>query len=213
MSLLFRADLLGHPLHVLEIRGRAAFLAHEIGAAAGHGDNGNRLIDVLMHAWATAFEEDEDLAFLDGRDLARVRRETGVPYRQGRVLVLFPRGVEKALDRSDARYAGILREHLERVVYPRVAEFYVSRSATRAPAPQEATSGAPRVNDVRGTLERLAFERRVRRYEAIRRFAELLRSNGRDPEAWLNLERVALETLLGRAIDPETEAVRCAMGR
>ncbi len=208
MSLLFRADLLGHPLHVLEIRGRAAFLAHEIGAAAGHGDHGNRLLDVLLHVWATAFEEDEDLAFLDGRDLARVRRETGLPYRQGRVLVLFPRGVEKALDRSDARYAGILREHLERVVYPRVAEFYVSRSATRAPAPQEAPPGASRANDLRGTLERLAFERRVRRYEAIRRFAELLRTNGRDPDAWLNLERVALETLLGRAIDPETEAVR-----
>jgi hypothetical protein len=124
------------------------------------------------------------------------------------VLVLFPRGVEKALDRSDARYAGILREHLERVVYPRVAEFYVSRSTARASAPSDSTHGSPRAQDVRGTLERLAFERRVRRYEAIRRFAELLRSNGRDPEAWLNLERVALETLLGRAIDPETEAVR-----
>src|SRR5947207_2761162 len=52
VSLTYTTRFLDSPVHVLELRGRTAFLAHEVGAAAGYAEDGDRFLQMLTTEWA-----------------------------------------------------------------------------------------------------------------------------------------------------------------
>lgn len=208
MSLLFKTEFLGHPLHVLDIRGRAAFFALELGAAAGHRDGGDRFVTLLTREWAELLDDDDDVAFLTAREFARVRTETGLPLTARGRLVLFAPGVRKALAKSEARLARPLQTFLDEAVYPQVATSGpVGEAKARCPS-EPGPSLAPAPVPVDRAAEREAFVRRGTEYLALRRYAHLEFVHRKDVDVYLLLERLAVEALLGRGLwaDPDPTA-------
>lgn len=117
MSLLFDARFRDTPLHVLELRGRPAFFAHEVGTAAGYAD-GADFVGRITREWAGSLDDDDDVAFLTPRELRTLHREVPDAQATTRTLVLFSPGVEKTLARSHARHARPLRDFLAGVRCP-----------------------------------------------------------------------------------------------
>ncbi len=210
VSLLFKADFLGHPIHVLEIRGRVAFFLPEIGAAAGHLFGGERFVMQVTREWAGALEDDHDVAILTRREFERAKRETGLPLSTRESLVLFAPGVRKALAKSNARHASLLQGFLDEEVYPRI----VPQEAACCPelvadAGEQAMSEAsPPSPDP----ECAAFARRCTEYLALRRYAGLLMVHRNDVNGYLSIERLAVEALLGHGLwnDPAAAAAQVA---
>lgn len=205
VSLLFKTKFLGHTLHVLDIRGRVAFIAAEMGVAAGHLFGGDRFLTQLTREWAELLEDDDDVAFLTGRESERVRREAGLSLSTRERLVLFAPGVRKALAKSNARLAAELQRFLDEDVYPRVA----AEKAIRDPDERGAngsSNGSPTTPPPRSVMslepavESEAFVRRCTEYVAVRRFANLLLVHRQDLDAYLLLERYAVEALLGHPL-------------
>lgn len=126
MCLLFQAGFDGHPIHVLHLRGRVAFLAIELGAAAGYEEDGQRFVDQLVREWAPSLDEDDDVAQLTGKELEALRRDLPALPPTPSLLVLFATGAVTSLLRSRARFArGLVRflhdEVLSRVLTVRPA--------------------------------------------------------------------------------------------
>lgn len=147
MSLLFRESFFSSPLHVLHIRGRTAFLALEIGAAAGHSDGGQGFVDLLTREWAADFDEDNDVAQLVGAELDALKREVPLPPTTTMALVLFPTGVERALQRSRARNARSLLGYIHATILSRVISLSVrddDDSSGGAPAEAPPPAGLPK---------------------------------------------------------------------
>ncbi|MFN7144985.1 MAG: hypothetical protein ACK4YP_14505, partial [Myxococcota bacterium] len=97
--------------------GRPAFLAHEVGAAAGYLD-ATDFVDRIAREWGASLEDDDDIGFLTPRELRAVHRELPDVPADDRTLVLFASGVDKTLARSHARHARPLREFLAGVRCP-----------------------------------------------------------------------------------------------
>lgn len=147
MSLLFRESFFSSPLHVLHIRGRTAFLALEIGAAAGHSDGGQGFVDLLTREWAADFDEDNDVAQLVGAELDTLKREVALPPTTTMALVLFPTGVERALQRSRARNARSLLGYIHATILSRVISLSArddDDSSGGAPAEAPPPAGLPK---------------------------------------------------------------------
>lgn len=123
MSVLFTVPFEGTTIHVLHLRGRVAFLARELGQAAGHNDNGQAFVTLICREWGASFEEDDDIAQLVGQELDTLKREVPLPADTTTALVLFPSGVDRALERSRARHATSLRGFLHSQVLSRVVTF------------------------------------------------------------------------------------------
>lgn len=120
MSLLFTVPFNGVTVHVLHVRNRTAFLARELGEAAGHADGGQPFLDLMVHEWAPSLDEDDDVAQLVGAELEAIKREVPLPQNTTMALVLFATGAERALLRSHARYARSLVGFLHAEVLSRV---------------------------------------------------------------------------------------------
>lgn len=125
MSLLFDVRFRESPLHVLELRGRPAFLAREIGAAAGYLDAAD-FVDTITREWGASLEDDDDLGFLTPRELRAFHRELPDVPVNDRTLVLFAPGVDKTLARSHARHARPLRTFLAGVRCPALPQIRAS---------------------------------------------------------------------------------------
>lgn len=157
MSVLFRETFNGVAFHVLQIRNRTAFLALELGAAAGFSDGGQGFVDLITREWAASFDEDDDLAQLVGAELETLTREVPLPPTTTMALVLFPTGVERALQRSHARYSRSLLGFIHAKVLSRVISLGAGRdedegqSGAPATAPPP-TSGAKRTSARSPTL-------------------------------------------------------------
>ncbi len=212
MSLLFKADFLGHPIHVLEIRGRVAFFLPEIGAAAGHLFGGERFVMQVTREWAGALEDDHDVAILTRREFERAKRETGLPLSTRESLVLFAPGVRKALAKSNARHASLLQGFLDEEVYPRLVplEAACGPELVTDAGEQAMSEAAPTPSD--SAPECAAFARRCTEYLALRRYAGLLIVHRGDVNGYLSVERLAVEALLGHGLwnDPAATVAQVA---
>jgi hypothetical protein len=120
MSVLFKEPFNGVTIHVLQIRNRPAFLARELGMAAGHSDDGQTFVDLIVHEWAASLDEDDDVAQIVGSELDAIKREVPLPENTTMALVLFATGAERALLRSHARYSRSLIGFLHADVLSRV---------------------------------------------------------------------------------------------
>lgn len=135
MSVLFTATFDGHPINVLQLRGRCAFLAHELGVAAGYSGDGQRFVDQIVNEWAASLDEDDDLAQVVGKELGVLVREVPLPPTTTSALVLFPTGAERALLRSHVRSSRALVCFLHDEVLSRVIAF------NRANTPAQGRTG------------------------------------------------------------------------
>lgn len=206
MYLLFRAAFDIHPIHVLHVRGRPAFLASELGAAAGHCEDGATFLDLVTGDLAPSLDEDDDVAQLTAIELAALRRE--VPVVGDSVLVLFRSGAEKALARSGARHANAVLAFLRRQVFPRVGQAQCPEGQGES---QPFAANAPMVGEdappsLRTTLvvvsgRSLTPQERQTAYDAICDLSDRLAGVHEIGDAlWAALQIEAVETLLGRPL-------------
>jgi hypothetical protein len=211
-------------VHVLHLRGRTAFLATELGAAAGYGEGGRRFVDLIIHEWAPSLEEDDDVAQITGPELAALRREVPLPENATLALVLFRTGAERTLMRADAKFAKPLLGFLYKDVLSRVVTL---RAEAPEPAPDAAAPSGdsagpdgggspppppPRVpfwdlaacDHAATDLRRAEITGAVLRYRAINRLAYELSKDGFLTEGAANDLRVeAVEELIGRRLRTE----------
>lgn len=234
MSVLFTAFFNDHPITVLQIRGRTAFLAYELGIAAGYEDDGQRFVNQVVREWAVSLDEDDDVAQLVGNELGVLKREVPLPPNTTTALVLFPTGAERCLVRSHARAARKLVCFLHDEVLSRVIAFNHANTPARGgtddgapPAPM------PPPTPIRSALERAmarsepptpktplrraveqfnaaanrldSIDRRKDHYREMIRLAETLRADDLiTAEQCAGLRVEAVEELLGRPL-------RCAL--
>jgi hypothetical protein len=223
MSLLFTFD--GHPLHVLHLRGRSAFIAAELGAAAGYGDDaGQRFVDLICRDWARSFEEDDDIAQVVGAELEAIKREVGLPATTKMLLVLFPSGAERALVLSRSRVSRSLIGFVHAVALARILTFPHGEPADETgdsegdegsehpqSAPAQPREKAP--EDRKGVLlEALAKLREVSNklkgpawraqvyVEIVLLASDLLESGCISQDQWAALRVEAVEELIGRPL-------------
>ncbi len=228
MSVLFTAFFNEHPITVLQIRGRPAFLAHELGVAAGYADDGQRFVDQIVREWAASLDEDDDIAQVVGNELGVLKREVPLPPTTTTALVLFPTGAERCLVRSHARAARKLVCFLHDEVLSRVIAFNHANTQARggtddrSPPPaappirrsttlQDVMRGAPppakspmkeAAEKLNAAVKRLnAIDRRKEHYREMIRLAETLRADGLiTMDQWAALRVEAVEELLGRPL-------------
>jgi hypothetical protein len=212
---MFKTEFNGQPIHVLQVRGRTAFLAQEIGAAAGYAEGGRRFVQLIVHEWAASLDEDDDIAQITGAELAAIRREVPLPETATVALVLFTFGVERTLTRADARYAKPLLGFLHKDVLSRVISLAAEPTpkATRdddsdgdsgptaPPPPAGSLWDVVGMMRVTTGLRQLEVTSRLLRYHGVRRLgAKLLDEGMIDEGTAADLEVEALEVLLGRPL-------------
>lgn len=164
MSVLFAITFLEFTLHVCQLRGRPAFIAREIGHAAGYSDDGQPFIDLICREWPASLDDDEHVAAISGAELDMLKRELTLPEESATLLVLFWPGVMVTLLRSRARNARKLIGFLLRNVSTR-AEAMIAGCwfddedpgqggapvAPQPTSPPAAPSPAPSLVDVQAT--------------------------------------------------------------
>ncbi len=198
MSVLFTVLFETSTIHVLQIRGRTAFVARNLGQAAGYSDGGQGFIDLIVREWAASFEEDDDIAQITGADLDVLKREVPLPDDTNMELVLFASGIDLALTRSRARNARSLLGFLHSAVLSQVHSLYGAidpddgnqggaPAAPQAPLAEEAPSPCPQA---RPTLRVTSVERVVDmiQQDLVGHFADI-DSEGRSVE--ITVERVS----------------------
>lgn len=228
MSLVFTAHYDGHPISVLELRGRVAFLPHELGVAAGYIGDGQRFVDQVVHEWAESLDDDDDIAQVVGKELDALKREVPIPPSAHSAIVLFPSGAERCLLRSRARCSRDLIRFLHDDVLSRVVAYNHANTPARGfspgddPAPprvvplgpksalQRAMHGdTPKKSLLQEALDRLTAanrklgDRAARqdRYREMIRLASDLRAEAMiSDEQWAALRVEAVEELLGRGL-------------
>ena len=218
MSVRLAATFDAHPIHVLEVRGRPAFIPCELAIAAGYQEEGRRFLDQIFHDWAAGLDEDDDLAQLTPAELDGVRRDLPEMSDTKLGVVLFATGAERCLRRARARRAQALLEFVQTTLLPRFDEL------TEEPEPETAPSGygstalaavirgdtkrAPTtaLQDALAKLKGLGgqirkVEGRSVGYRALVELAEALREDHVvTHEEWGALRVEAVEHLLGRGL-------------
>ena len=229
MSVLFTAHFDGHPITVLQIRGRTAFLAMELGVAAGYTGDGQRFVDQIVHEWAPSLDEDDDVAQVVGKDLAVLKREVPLPPSTSTALVLFPTGAERCLLRSHARCSRDLVCFLHDEILSRVIAFNHANTPARGRSTDEGGS-SPMPGDVPNTLagalaEAIAGARRPASGGVLLEAADKLKALGkhiqlaRRKETYREIIRLAEDLREEGLIDTEqwaalrVEAVEDLLGR
>ena len=211
-------------VHVLHLRGRTAFLATELGAAAGYGEGGRRFVDLIIHEWAPSLDEDDDIAQITGPELAALRREVPLPKNATLALVLFRTGAERTLMRADAKFAKPLLGFLYKEVLSRVVTL-AEEAPKAAAAPDDAddddtddtegdsteapTAAPPRArlwdlaacDHASAQLRRVEISAALVRYHAVLRLTEQLVEDGFiDEGTAADLKVEAVEVILGRPL-------------
>lgn len=143
MSVLFTVPVppSGVVLHVLQIRNRTAFLARELGLAAGASDDARGFLDNIVREWAASLEEDDDVAQLVGAELDVLKRE--VPLPADTTMELFATGAERVLTLSRLRHSRSLILFLHAEVLSRVLTLHDPDDGGQngAPASPGSTAG------------------------------------------------------------------------
>ena len=218
MPVLFTEQFDDHLIHVLEVRGRPAFLPRELAVAAGYGEDGQRFLDQVFQEWATGLDEDDDVGQLTTREFDALKRDLPGMTDRALGIVLFATGAERCLQRARVRRARELLTFVRDTVLPRFAELTGSVLPAEAPPPSRSTSlaaamrGEPArvrtsaLQDAVAKLKSLGVrvrkaESRAAGFRAIVEMAESLREEHVvTHEEWGALRVEAVEHLLGRGL-------------
>ncbi len=215
MSVRFADTFDGHPIHVLDVRGRPAFIPSELAIAAGYQEEGRRFLDQIFHDWAAGLDEDGDLAQLTPAELGAAKRDLPGMSDTKLGVVLFACGAERCLQRARARRASALLTFVQETLLPRFDEVteepahpLVSQGTTSLAAVMRGDSPRTRnvLADAMSKLKALGgklrkVERRSVGYRALVELAEALREDKVvTHEEWGALRVEAVEHLLGRGL-------------
>jgi hypothetical protein len=215
MSVLFIEHFDHHPITVLEVRGRPAFLPFELAVAAGYAEAGKRFVDQIFWEWAQSLDEDDDIAQLVGVELAAIKREVPAFADSSVGIVLFPTGAERCLRRSHARRARELVMFIHGTCLPRFVQLTTGdQTPTAGPAGSTSLAKAMEGAPTRKTAIRDAFAQLRRRgvkfrkvddqkegYRELVHLADALREDHVvTHEEWGALRVEAIEHLLGRSL-------------
>jgi hypothetical protein len=217
MSVLFIEHFDHHPITVLEVRGRPAFLPFELAVAAGYAEAGKRFVDQIFREWAQSLDEDDDIAQLVGGELAAIKREVPAFADASVGIVLFPTGAERCLRRSHARRARELVTFIHGTLLPRFVQLTLGE-VTPTARPAGSTSLAKAMEGERERTRKAAirvafaklgrlgvkFRKVDEQKEGYRELVHLADALREDHvvthEEWGALRVEAIEHLLGRSL-------------
>ena len=217
MSVRFTSHFETHPIHVLEVRGRPAFIPCELAIAAGYQEEGRRFLDEIFHDWAAGLDEDDDVAQLTPVELEALKRDLPGMSDLKLGVVLFGSGAERCLRRARARRAQELLAFVRGTLLPRFEEMNVdepespprstgSTALAKVIAGDAKRTGKGTLHDALTKLKALGG--RIRKvestgvgYRALVELAEALREDHVvTHEEWGALRVEAVEHLLGRGL-------------
>jgi hypothetical protein len=101
------------PVTRIELDGKSAWIAREIGRALGYARGGDKLARNIARRWTKDFVAGVDYDRLTGDRLERLRGLVPRLRRTRRVMILFRSGLEKVLSRASFEIAYPLRTWLE----------------------------------------------------------------------------------------------------
>lgn len=110
----------GHALTILEVDGRSAWIAREVGAALGYADDGKGFVASITRHWSDELLEGSDYRVLRGEGPHGCALHTS-DRGQGSLLVLFESGLHLALIKTGKPAGRRLRRLLAEQVLPHVA--------------------------------------------------------------------------------------------
>ena len=217
MSVRFTETFDNHPIHVLDVRGRPAFVPCELAIAAGYQEEGRRFLDQIFHDWAAGLDEDDDVAQLTPVELEALRRDLPGMTETKLGVVLFASGAERCLRRARARRAQALLVFVQGTLLPRFDEMAVDEpesplSLAGSTALAKVIAGDPKraaksaLHDALAKLRALGgrirkVEGRGVGYRALVELAEALREDHVvTHEEWGALRVEAVEHLLERGL-------------
>ena len=215
MSVLFIEHFDHHPITVLEVRGRPAFLPCELAVAAGYAEEGKRFFDQIFWEWAQSLDEDDDVAQLVGAELAAIKREVPAFAEASVGVVLFPTGAERCLRRSHARRARELVTFIHGTLLPRFVQLTLGEvtptarpagSTSLAKAMEGARTRKTAIRDAFMQLRRLGVkfqkvDEQKQGYRELVHLADALREDHVvTHEEWGALRVEAVEHLLGHSL-------------
>jgi hypothetical protein len=211
VTVLFTAEIEGQPITVPEVRGRPAFLPHQLDIAAGYSALGHRFTEQITREWAPSLEE-EGLAYLSGSAYRTLQRDLPDRPDVRHGLMLFYTGAEKCLRFSQVRRAKALAEFSMETMLPRFVAITgndrprESTALTRAiagekrPAPKSTLADAvAKIKPLGGRIQKL--EDFLHGFREFVKLADDLRAVGVVTDAeWGCLRVEAMEHLLGRRL-------------
>ena len=217
MSVRFTETFDNHPIHVLDVRGRPAFVPCELAIAAGYQEEGRRFLDQIFHDWAAGLDEDEDVAQLTPVELDALKRDLPGMSDLKLGVVLFGSGAERCLRRARARRARELLAFVRGTLLPRFDEMTGdepenpprsagSTALAKVIAGDPMRTGKGALHDALAKLKALGgrirkVEGRGVGYRALVELAEALREEHVvTHEEWGALRVEAVEHLLARGL-------------
>ena len=172
----------GHKLTTLDLDGRTAWIAREVGEAIGYAQRGKRFTSQITGAWSDELLSGHDYRVLTGSEVkafkAGIFKGTGsVPLGGNRgLVVLFESGLHLALVKTQKAAGKRLRRFLAEKVLPQL----VRTGRFEAHVPKAQAVGELREGRLRGKLDlearRVALLERSARAEAVREAARSLHS-------------------------------------
>lgn len=167
---LLRAEFEGHPLTILSINGRTAWVAREVGHALGYAQRGSRLAACIGERW-DEFLPGVDYAVLTGEPLAQLKAAgVDIDAKTPSLVVLFESGVLMVLTKTHKDAGRRLRRYLVDEVLPRLA-----RGESVPPPGRPAAPARVLTIEQRHWLRELRLARRVDLDDRKFRSAALLR--------------------------------------
>ena len=130
----------GVPLTRVELHGRPAYIAREIGEAIGYANNGAAFADRVTRSWSREMEEGRDFMVLEGEALDTFRRLTvdSTVSHARHLLILFERGLHLALLKTTKPAGERLRAYLAESIMPGLARGQAVRDGDAQPEPRRA---------------------------------------------------------------------------
>lgn len=190
----------GAPLQVLQVDGRSAWIAREIGKVLGYAKEGKGLIDTINQRWEDEFIYGIDCEIFRGVYQTPLNENSNLKLANPRGhLVLFESGLHLALLKTSKPLGRQLRRWLVSDVLPQIAK-------TGAYSPNSAQAG----DDLSPSYENIDITRKnIEASQELRKVCESLRKSGAPNADLIRIGRAAAALLapsLG-AFSPEPSPV------
>lgn len=172
-----------YPVNVMFYRGRACWIARDVGSAIGYGHSGKRLVTQIRGEWSGEFVVGSDYDIIRDQDIHDLRdalRAQGVvmfPPNIRSIVVLYEPGIHLACLKTDKPAGKRLRRHLVEDVLPKLArgESVPAVQPTREPKRDRIEAAIMREQRLAAREHRLAMKMRS---EAIMAAVEDARAAG-----------------------------------
>lgn len=116
-------EIEGHPLSIIEMDGEIYFIAKEVGALLGYGQDGSELVTMITRKWDGEMRDGPHWTLLDGERLRVVKHILSGGQdvdRLARLLLLTERGLWRVLILTGKPAGARLRDKLDSEILPQI---------------------------------------------------------------------------------------------